>query len=295
MTAEQVDGSKSNASQTGRSPAPIDRLGIDRGMLAHRIVQAGILLTLTWKWSFFVAAIRVYEFIPLDDPFFPDWLRSTLVLRLAYLATVATVILNLIGWNPTLRRCCSWITLAGTTVMCIHQGSYNDMTFVTAWWTSLWAVWFVHRLEREDRTTLMPRAAFLSRLIISVILLGGGLGKWTSEYWSGEVFYEIYFRERDFWIFNLLRARFEPDTLRVIAVWYSRQVVVVETIAGLGLWLLPPRWAAAIAVILLTLIAVLSNILLFSVLTCLIGLGAVGFLVPSTKREPVSELSPKAQ
>jgi hypothetical protein len=138
----------------------------------------------------------------------------------------------------------------------------------------------VHRLEKDDPDVLMRKAAFLSRLIISVILLGGGVGKWTSEYWSGDVLYDIYFRDRDFWLFNLLRANFEPDTLREISKWYSRQVVVTETVAGLMLWTLPPRWAAAVGVFLLTSIAVFSNMLLFSVLSCLIGLAAVGFLVP---------------
>jgi hypothetical protein len=181
--------------------------------------------------------------------------------------------------NQSVRRSCAWIIVFSLTVMCVHQGSYNDMTFVTAWWTALWSLWFVHRMEKDDESTLLRKGAFLSRLIISVILLGGGLGKWTGEYWSGEVFYDIYFRDRDYWVFNLLRSWFEPETLRVMSTWYSRQVVVIETLAGVSLWLLPPRWAAAIGVVVLTMIAVLSNTLLFSVLTCLIALAAVGFLV----------------
>ncbi len=168
------------------------------------------------------------------------------------------------------------------------------MTFVTAWWTSLWAVWYVHHMEDEDQASLLRRAAFLSRLIISVILLGGAAGKWTAEYWSGEVFYDIYFRDRDFWVFNLLRANFEPDALREIAMWYSRQVIVLETVAGLGLWLLPPRWAAAAGVILLTSIACFSNFLLFSVLISLIGLAAVGFFVErKTEFRPLSAVETK--
>ncbi len=249
------------------------------------MVQLGILITLVWKWYFFAFASQIYAVIPLDDPFFPDWLRSIFVLRVAFLATVATVALNLITHHSCVRRSCSWITFTGLTILCVHQGSYNDMTFVTAWWTSVWSLWFVYRLEKDDQDMLLRKAAFLSRLIISVILLGGGLGKWTGEYWSGEVFYDIYFRDRNYWIFNLLRANFEPETLREISTWYSRQVVVIETVAGFGLWLLPPRWAAAIGVIVLTSIAVLSNTLLFSVLSCLIALAAVGFLVP--KKETV--------
>lgn len=279
--AEGPSNSVDSLAALGVSPL----VHVDRTVVAHRLVQAGLIVTLMWKWSFFAFASQVYESIPLNDPFFPDWLRSILVLRVALLATIATVALSLVTANPSVRRSCSWITLAGATVLCIHQGSYNDMTFVTAWWTSLWSVWFVHRLGVDDESVLLGKAAFLSRVIISMILLGGGIGKWTAEYWSGEVFYDIYFRDRDYWIFNMLRAMFEPDSLREISTWYSRQVVVVETVTGLGLWLLPPRWAASIAVIVLFSIALLSNTLLFSVLSCLIGLAAVGFLVPGDRQQ----------
>jgi hypothetical protein len=254
-------------------------MDVRRVVVAHRLVQAGILVTLLWKWSFFRFASDIYQSYPLDDPFFPSWLRSIFVLRVAYLAAAGGVALSMVTANPSVRRSCGWIAWISLTVMCVHQGSYNDMTFVTAWWTALWSLWFVHRMEKDSESTLLQKAAFLSRLMISVILLGGGLGKWTGEYWSGEVFYDIYFRDRDYWIFNLLRSWFEPETLRIMSTWYSRQVVVIETLAGISLWLLPPRWAATIGVVVLTMIAVLSNTLLFSVLTCLIALAAVGFLV----------------
>lgn len=258
--------------QTPREP-------MNRVVVVHRIVQAGILLTLVWKWSYFTAAARVYANIPLEDAFFPDWLRSVWTVAIAYLVTVAAITLNLVTSRRLLRCVCSWLTIVGTSILCVHQASYNDMTFVTAWWTSIWALWYIHRMEDLDQASLLRRAALLSRLIISMILLGGAAGKWTAEYWSGDVLYDIYFRDRNFWLFNLLRANLEPDTLREIATWYSRQVIVVETVAGLALWLLPPRWAAAVGVILLTSIALFSNFLLFSVLMCLIGLAAVGFFV----------------
>jgi hypothetical protein len=266
------------------TPEPVNRV-----LVAHRVVQAGILLTLIWKWSYFVTSTRVYAQIPLEDTFFPDWLRSVWTVAITYLVTVAVIALNLVTASRPLQLACSWITLIGTSILCVHQASYNDMTFVTAWWASLWAVWYVHRMEDEDQASLLRRAALLSRLIIAVILLGGAAGKWTAEYWSGEVLYDIYFRDRDFWLFNLLRANFEPDALREIATLYSRQVIVLETVAGLGIWLLPPKWAAAVGVILLASIALFSNFLLFSVLMSLIGLAAVGFFVE--RRADLSPLS----
>lgn len=269
-----------------------------RVVVAHRLVQLGILLTLVWKWTFFVGAAEVYARIPLDDPFFPDWLRSARTVVVTYLATIAAIALNMVVSWRILRRALSLLTLIGTAILCLHQASYNDMTFVTAWWASLWTVWFVWHFEDEDQRDLLRRAALLSRLIISVILLGGAAGKWTGEYWSGEVLYDIYFRDRDFWLFNLLRANFEPDKLAEIAKWYSRNVVIVETTAGLGLWMLPPRMAAGVAIVLLSSIAVFSNFLLFSVLMSLIGLAAVGFFVVpnhNTPNRPLNEKSKEAE
>jgi hypothetical protein len=252
---------------------------INRVVLAHRIVQAGILLSLIWKWSFFRLAANVYAHMPLDDPFFPAWLRSVYIVSPVYLITVGATLMSLATPRRLLHRLCAWLTLGGASILCIHQASYNDMTFASVWWSSLWSLWYVHRDWETDPQALLRRGAFLSRLILSVILLGGAAGKWTAAYWSGDVLYDIYFRDRDFWLFNWLRTSFEPAALRDIATWYSRKVIVMETAGGLGLWLLPARMAGMVGVCLFASIALLSNFLLFSVVWCLIGLAAVGFLV----------------
>jgi hypothetical protein len=254
-----------------------------KAVLAHRFVQIGLLVALLWKIRFFYFAALVYQEIPLDDPFFPDWLQSVLTLRVAFVATVVSSLISMFAASK-LRMICAVITFAGVSILCLHQGSYNDMTFVTAWWTSLWNLWFVFRIDDADPDDVLRRGAFLSRLIISMILLGGAVGKWTIEYWSGDVFWDIYFRDRDFWVFNLLRENLAEPTLREIAMWYSRKVIVIETVAGFGLWLLPARWAAGLAIFLLISIAIISNFYLFSVLLSLVGLAAVGFLPPHAKQ-----------
>ncbi len=256
---------------------------LDHALIAHRVVQFGLAVALMWKWEFFRWASSVYGELPLSDSFFPAWLQSVWVLRVVFMGTVAAIVLSIFAMR-TIRIVCAVISLVGCTILCWHQGSYNDMTFVTAWWTALWTMWYVFRMDDADTHSLMKRAAFLSRIIISMILLGGAAGKWTSEYWSGDVLYDIYFVDRDFWVFNFLRDSYEPQALRNIATWYSRQVVLTETIAGVGLWLLPAKWAALVGVVLLTSIAVFSNFLLFSVLMSLIGLAAVGFLVPKPQK-----------
>ena len=249
-----------------------------RAIVAHRLVQIGLLVALLWKFSFFRAADYVYSIVPLSDPFFPDWLESVWTLRIAFLGTVGSALLSIFA-STRGRIACAFVTFVGATVLLLHQGSHNDMTFATAWWTSLWNLWFVFQMEDADQRSVMRRAAFLSRLIISMILLGGAVGKWTGEYWSGEVFWDIYFRDRDFWVFNLLRENLSEESLREIAKWYSRKVVALETIAGFGLWLAPPRLAAGLAIFIFVSIAMFSNFLLFSVLLSVVGLAAVGFCV----------------
>lgn len=262
-----------------QSPAELEpKLTINPAVVAHRFVQAGMLLGLVWKWSFFVTSAGIYAKIPLEDPFFPSWLESVWTLSLVYLGSVAAILLNLITGSRILQRVCSAITFLGASVLCIHQGSYNDMTFVTTWWASLWSLWYVYRMDDLDQGPLLRRAAFLSRIIISMILLGGAAGKWTGEYWSGDVLYDIYFVDREFWLFNWMRSSMDADALRWAATWHSRMVIATETIAGLGLWLLPARAAAIVAILLLASIALMSNFFLFSVLFSLIGLAAVGLL-----------------
>ncbi|MDA7874434.1 hypothetical protein N9A80_01295 [Rhodopirellula sp.] len=268
---------------------------VNRPLAAYRLVQIAILISLFWKWRFFLEANSIYANIPVEDSFFPDWLRSVATIRYAFWGSALVICIGLVTSISTLRKTCSWFAIGGITIMCIHQGSYNDMTFVTIWWCCLWSVWLAHRLDTLHQEFLIRRAAFLSRLIISLILLGGAAGKWTPEYWSGDVLFDIYFVDRDFWLFNYLRDNYEPEDLKLIAKWYSRQVIVVETIGGIGLWVLPARWAALSGVMILSGVVILSNKYLLSVIGCLIGLACVGFFVPRRPRDAAtfSELTSK--
>ena len=252
-----------------------------RVVAAHRIVLAGLFLALVGKWSFFIAADRIDHLLPLRDDFFPAVLQSLATLRISFLGGLAAIVVSFFAAERWVRVACGWGILAAMSVLCLHQGSDNDMTFATAWWTALWSLWLVHRIDDADTDSTLRRAAWLSRVIVSMILLGGAIGKWTPEYWSGQVFHEIYFADRDFWVFNLVRQWFVPETIRELATWYSRMVSLTESACGVGLWMLPPRWAAAIAIVVFASIALLSSFLLFSVVGCLIALASVGFFVPS--------------
>ncbi|MCO8124939.1 hypothetical protein NHH03_24590 [Stieleria sp. TO1_6] len=260
--------------------------GSGRVLSAYLVVQVCLFLGLVWKWWYFQQADQIYQQISISDSFFPDWLESPRVVRWAYLGSLAGIILGVLGMLPWIRQVCAAVVIATLGVLLVHQASYNDMTFATSLWVAIWTFWFSTRMERDEPAFLLRRGAFLARVIGSMILLGGAVGKWTPEYWSGDVFYDIYFRDRDYWVFNYLREHTQPETLRTMATWYSRKVIVVETVVGLGMWLLPAKIAAAVGVTIFFSIAFFSNNLLFSVLWCLVGLSAVGFFVI---RQPAAE------
>ncbi len=262
-----------------------------RQLLAYQVVQIGTLLALVWKLPFFIDGAKAYIELPIDQDFFTPLLCSAAVVITTYTVVCVAIGFNALCSSDRLRSQAAWAPVVGLSILLIHQGSYNDMTFTTAWWTMLWSAWFAGRIDESD-TLLIDRGARLSRTILSVILLGGAAGKWTAEYWSGQVLYEIYFVDRDFWIFNSLRERFAPDTVRRIATWYSRQVIIIETVVGLTLWAMPPRIAAIVGLAVYASIAIFSNYYLFSVLVSLIALATIGFFVPQRASTTVQAAEP---
>lgn len=243
---------------------------------AYRVVLGFLLIALIWKLQIFRTVLSIYQNFPLESDFFPTWLMRNESLVVLYLTLVLSGFAVLFSTNPrhwtlqALGGCaCCWGLL-------IHLGSYNDVTFMTAFWTFLWLLWYSLRARVDLPQRLFMKGTVLANLIVALILFAGSVGKWTGGYWSGEVLYEIYFAHRDYWCFNALRTVFDESSLRQISCGYSRIVIVTEGLGALGLVLLPRRWGAILGSSLLLGIALFSNILLFSVVLSLIGLMTVG-------------------
>lgn len=256
----------STSSAAARLPTP---------MILNRIVIASILVSLLWKIRYFLLAFAVYFEYPLHDEFFPAWLSSGGVSLAAYSFSVAACLVSLFAVDRRLLIGSSLLLTVCLYVQCIHQHSYNDVTFLTCFWSATWSLWFTSRIGRDHDSMLVEKGVFIAHLILSVIFLGGAVGKLTPGYWSGQVLYDIYFAARDFWIFNILREQFSDETLLTISRWYSRFVIVTE-LGCACLWLLPRRWASWLAIFTCCGICLFSNVLLLSVLACLLGLAVIG-------------------
>ena len=242
-----------------------------------RFVVLGILISLVWKLPYFLIGFSVYIQMPLVDNFFPAILRNSVLYLTLYLTSIFCCALVFLTRRSNRLLLIKLVLSASLFLLCIHQHTYNDVTFLTCFWTSIWSLWFAVRVTRDSVEVLRNKAILFSHLIISMIFLGGAVGKMTPEYWNGSVFYEIYFAQKDFWIFNFLRDQFAAPELRVIAVWHSRAVIIAESVCAF-LWILPARLASVLAVVTLFGIALASNFMLFSVLANLIALGCVGLL-----------------
>jgi hypothetical protein len=249
-------------------------IGVPTVVKVYRVVVGFLVASLVWKCQVYPSMFYLYSSLRLRDGFFPNWLSNPIVLAAMIAVPVVLGILIMFIRTRWALRLQAFVTLACMFVLCIHQGSYNDVTFLTCFWAAAWCAWYTTRLGDPEQE-LLAKGKTLGLLIISMIFLGGAVGKWTPGYWSGEVLYEIYFVDRDFWFFNLLRARMEPEALRDFATCYSRMVVITETACAF-LWLLPPKVGSAIALIVFLGIAIFSNVYLFSVMFCLFGLTIVG-------------------
>lgn len=245
------------------SPDPVTR--------RLHLVVIGVLVGLFVKWEFFAAADVLYREEVIRDSFFPMALQSHTTLRIAFWTTAVVLVIAL-GVRARFRTITLAISVGTLTVLNLHQASYNDMTFLAAWWCVLWCTWLSSRSGIDADDDLLVKSGLIARLILSLVLLGGAAGKWTPEYWSGDVLHEIYFRDRQYWTFDWLRQTLTQDQLRLFSTAYSRGIIVLETVGGLTFWKLPPKVAAVTFAVIFISIAALSNWYLFSVTAPLIAL-----------------------
>ena len=248
----------------------------------YRVVVVGLLLSLLWRVNYFYIAAKAYIDLPIQDTFFPAPLQWASVSIAAYGLAIASLGLNLFTRNRYQLKIQALVTWLSLTILCLHQHSFNDMIFHATWWTSLWGVWMAWQLAQPTSERLIDRAAFLSHVILSVVFLGAGIGKATAGYWSGEVMFEIFFADRNYWFFNLFRDHFDEPALRTIACWYSRMVMSTEIACG-AIWLLPKKLASFSVIPVLCGIALFSSTYLFSVVSCLLALALVGLHEPRSK------------
>ena len=238
-----------------------------------RWLNLALLAAWLWKSWAFPEIDRIYRAQPLVFDFFPSSLQAITTLEVAYLAPICVALGFAIRRTWPAGRVAALAWLAGSLALLLHLGSYNDATFTTSFWVALWMSWYAFRRPRTagDWALVPP---FVARCLISLVFLGGLVGKLTPEYWSGEAFFAIY--DRPYGVFALARAYVTPSALPALAQVYSIGAIAMEGAAAAS-FLLPSRWAGLVTIAVMLSIVALSNLLLGSVMAPLIGLAATAW------------------
>lgn len=244
---------------------------------ALRLVNLGLLVSWLVKLYYFIYGALVYHLRPLADGFFPQPLQQLPVLCTAYALPIG------VGLFAGLRRSRSALTATmgafacGSLVLLLHQGTFNDATFVTSLWVALIGLWWGRRPPEDPG--LAAKLAFLSQLFVGLLFLGGFIGKLTPGFLDGQVFYELYIRENSHPTFAALRALLPPEQLPGAAQGYAWLAVLTEgALATVPLWAPIPALRAACCGLLA--LPLLNNPLLLSVVAapialCIAALGAL--------------------
>ncbi len=184
-----------------------------RLLILDRVVSGGILVSLLLKMGLFFVGFVVYRQLRLADDFFPVVLQNPYLFLSLY---VSAIFLCALVWITRQRTRHLWLKSALSACLlslCLHQQTYNDVTFLTCFWASIWSLWFSTRVGKDSEQLLRDKGALFAQLIISLVFLGGVVGKFTPGYWNGSVLFEIYFEHRNFWIYNFLREQFSEPQL----------------------------------------------------------------------------------
>lgn len=235
-----------------------------------RIVAAAWLVGWFWKAWFFVGyyydEIWAYR---IHYAGLPRVLVHPAVAAVTWAAPVLVIGALLAPRAWTMRAAAMLMALAAF-VACLHFEMFSDATFVTSFWVALWLVWFTANAARTD-AALYLHARVLAQCVLALVFLGGFVGKLTGAYTTGEAFYHLYFVQKTTWPYPWLRDLLSPDTLRVLATWFSRAVIAGELLLALSP-LAPFRIAAIGGIVVMTGMVVISTWYLLSVMAALIGL-----------------------
>ena len=246
-----------------------------RSIMAARIVVAMWLVGWTSKCVFFMEYFfKTLVSHPIVNDFFPGFFRSALVAQVAYL-------LPLFVLPVFISRRQSWFLLAAivmtvsSVLLLLHQDTANDATFETSFWVGAWLVWFSFSMRRRDMDFFV-HARSLALCVIAIQFIGGFVGKFTSEYWSGQVFADMFMEQKQGLVASWVRAHLDEATIRIYFQWISQCLIVGEGALVFAPFL-PYRLVCYTAIPFMLSFALFKTWMIYSVLSCLMGLLIAGW------------------
>jgi hypothetical protein len=251
---------------------------------SYRVATAAILVA--WLWDFYAVVKSVYYAVdyPLVEDFFPWPFASPVLLPVLYLIPAVLLVPALRSNDRrflTIQACCLVVCSAWLSV---HKGAFWSETFCYGFWVGLWMLWVARRLDDSVDDGTLRSAALLAQLLLAMIFLTRSVGTWTSEYWSGEMFYDVFFRYQHTDKFLWLRDMFQPKDLSVIATVYGRLFMLAQAVLFLVVFL-PSRWAFPISAVVLSGLWAATTLDSIAWIAPLLGLALAGVYLTRESRQ----------
>ena len=207
--------------------------------------------------------------VPIQNSFFPVVFSNPLAAQFAY-ALPILIILTIFQPEPRFFRLSGYLMIFSSAILCWHKDTYNDATFVTSFWVALWLLWVSIHIKRIDAGFGL-HAKMLAVSILSIVFMGGLVGKLTPEYWNGTILYHVFFVQNNHWPIFWLKKFFPLEQLRLSCAVISRLIIGAETFLSFSLFL-PFRLVRFWAPLLMGGMTLFSTWKILSVLSCLMGM-----------------------
>jgi len=230
---------------------------------AYRCALIFILVSIYIKIDFLIPLFKGNRNINLEiSDLFPGILSSTQIIYYGYFIPLLTL--------PCLLCRDRWYFIFSSIVLLVfslcfslHLDTYNDATFNTSLWCSVWLLLLsISNLNIEEYKS---HILMIAKLLVSMIFLGGFIGKLTPEYWRGDVLHDLYFMDKYNFIYPKIRSNFQPDTIKTIAHIFSLITIFTEGLMSIC-FLFSKRWFIFIGSIVCSGIVLFSHPYLFSVM-----------------------------
>ena len=205
---------------------------------AYRIAAIGVFFQYYFSRHQIFAVIYTVESHPFKDAFFPGFLQSKYPIILAYTLPIAFGIPLYVMASSKACRLHAVISLLSAAILLTHSSTFYDAVYVCQFWLSMWLVWFAFR-SKDDSQALAAKAPFLFLCVVSLLFLGGTVGKLCEIYWQGEFSYVSFFETSDHPLILAIKDYLDVSSQLVLATWLSRGIIFVELLTACSLFAPP--------------------------------------------------------
>ena len=207
----------------------------------YKLVLFGLLLSWLIKYPafFYQYLTSTITDYPLSFNFFPEFFKSSYSAAFFYYLPVITIsvfFLKIIQIKKIYLQAGAGIFCLSSVIILCHQATYNDATFNVSFWVSCWLLWYSTNIDSKP-AELEKHLIILAKLIVTLIFLGGFIGKLTNEWWSGEALFGIYQNFFNHYPFTYIKEEYSLDDQMKIMSVLAKVIIVFELIITLGIFI----------------------------------------------------------